>query len=122
MKSKKTLIMSLVGIVVLVGAVAVTFGILGALPAKAQTPAAGATHPMMEMRGAPGGVMVATSDYVYVLKGNTLYQLSATGLKLTAQYEFPRPPKPTAGAAEKGKEGGSWHRGSSSSPGSALPQ
>ena len=106
MKDKRTLILSVVAVALLVGAVTAGFSILGAVPAKAQTandPAA----PGMRMMGPgagmaagalrPQGALAATSRYVYVLRGGTLYQFSESGLKLTGKYEFPRAQTPAMG-------------------------
>jgi hypothetical protein len=49
--------------------------------------------PMMGMGGG-GGSLTATDRYVYVLRGNTLYQFSADGLQLKARAELPQPPRP----------------------------
>lgn len=48
------------------------------------------------MGGGPGAGLTATDKFVYVLRGNTLLQFSADGLKQTAKAELPRPepPKP----------------------------
>jgi hypothetical protein len=55
--------------------------------------------PMMGMGGG-GATMTATERYVYVLRGNTLYQFSAEGLKLLGKAELPQPtrqPRPEGG-------------------------
>ena len=43
------------------------------------------------MRMGPPPTLTATDKYVYVLRGETLYQFSADGLKLLAKSELPRP-------------------------------
>ena len=43
------------------------------------------------MRMGPPPILTATDKYVYVLRGETLYQFSADGLKLLAKSELPRP-------------------------------
>jgi hypothetical protein len=43
------------------------------------------------MRMGPPPTMTATDKYVYVLRGDTLYQFSTDGLKLLAKSELPRP-------------------------------
>ena len=50
----------------------------------------GAGSPGM-MRIGPPPVITATEKYVYILRGETLYQFSADGLKLLAKSELPRP-------------------------------
>ena len=44
---------------------------------------------MMHM--GPPAILEATDKYVYVLRGDTLFQYSADGLKLLARAELPRP-------------------------------
>jgi hypothetical protein len=44
---------------------------------------------MMHMMSRP--TMTATDKYVYILRGDTLYQFSADGLKLLGKAELPRP-------------------------------
>ena len=39
----------------------------------------------------PPPLLTATDKYVYVLRGETLYQFSTDGLKLLARSELPRP-------------------------------
>lgn len=46
------------------------------------------------MGGGPGAAITATDKYVYVLRGNWLYQFTADGLKQTAKAELPRPEPP----------------------------
>ena len=46
--------------------------------------------PMCIMLGPPA-ILEATDKYVYVLRGDTLFQYSADGLKLLARAELPRP-------------------------------
>ena len=43
------------------------------------------------MRMGPPPILTATDKYVYVLRGETLYQFSADGLRLLAKSELPRP-------------------------------
>ena len=43
------------------------------------------------MRMGPPPTMTATDKYVYVLRGDMLYQFSTDGLKLLAKSELPRP-------------------------------
>ena len=43
------------------------------------------------MRVGPQPILTATDKYVYVLRGETLYQFSTDGLKLLAKSELPRP-------------------------------
>ena len=38
-----------------------------------------------------GAQMTATDKYLYILRGNTVYQLDATNLKMLNQTELPRP-------------------------------
>ena len=47
---------------------------------------------MMHMMGHSN--MVANDKFVYVLRGNTLYQFSTDGLKLVSKAELPRPERP----------------------------
>ncbi len=49
--------------------------------------------PMMGMGGG-GGSVTATDKYVYVLRGNTLFQFAAEGLRLLGKAELPQPPRP----------------------------
>jgi hypothetical protein len=58
-------------------------------------------------RGPFGGptTLAASGDFVYVLRGNTLYQLKASDLSLAAQKDLPTPaappaPKDAGGAAD----------------------
>jgi hypothetical protein len=48
-------------------------------------------HRMMMMRMMSRPTMTATDKYVYILRGDTLYQFSADGLKLLGKAELPRP-------------------------------
>ena len=43
------------------------------------------------MRMGPPVTMAATDKYLYVLRGEMLFQFSADGLKLLARSELPRP-------------------------------
>ena len=50
------------------------------------------------MGGGGGGASIAATDkYVYILRGNTLYQYSVEGLKLLAKAELPQQPRPQGG-------------------------
>lgn len=40
--------------------------------------------------------IAAAGDYVYVVRGTTLYQFRASGLSLVAQKDLPAPPAPQA--------------------------
>lgn len=75
-------------------------------PAHAQNDAAapaGQADPAQQ----PGGRMMmrgpatlaAAGDYVYVLRGNTLYQMKSSDLSLVTQKDLPAPGAPGAGAA-----------------------
>lgn len=60
------------------------------------------------LRGGVGSVSVAASErYVYVVRGTTLYQYSAEGLKLVAKTELPAPEARGGvdGAAGRGQGG-----------------
>lgn len=46
---------------------------------------------MGPMMGGGGASVTATEKYVYVLRGDNLYQYSVDGLKLTAKAVLPRP-------------------------------
>ncbi len=60
-------------------------------PAAAQGPGPG--------RGFMGGASVAASgDYVYVVRGGTLYQLKAMDLSIASQKDLPMPAPPPAPA------------------------
>ena len=87
-------------------AVLVAAGLLGMASAQAQdrpppgqgpmggpgmgAPGGNAGPGMMRM-GPPPAALTATDKYVYVLRGETLYQFSADGLRLLAKSELPRP-------------------------------
>ena len=61
--------------------------------------------PFMPMPPAP--VMVATGDYVYVLRGNALFQFSAKDLKLLNRAVLPEErPRPMAPGRPAGPGGG----------------
>ena len=64
------------------------------------------------LRGGAGSASVAASDrYVYVLRGSTLYQYSADGLKLVAKAELPVDARGGVdGAAGRGQGGGRGNR------------
>lgn len=65
------------------------------------------------LRGGAGSSSVAASDrYVYVLRGSTLYQYSADGLKLVAKAELPAADARGGvdGAAGRGQGGGRGNR------------
>ncbi len=73
-------------------------------PAHAQDPAAPDPAPQggpgsgrMMMR--PPAAIAASGDYVYVLRGNTLYQMKASDLSLAAQKDLPAPGAAAAPAA-----------------------
>jgi hypothetical protein len=53
--------------------------------------------PMMGMGGGGGASIAATDRYVYVLRGNTLYQFSVDGLKMLAKAELPQAQRPGGG-------------------------
>lgn len=77
-------------------------------------PGGGQTGPGVGFFGGPGGMMgggggasiAATDKYVYILRGNTLYQYSVEGLKLLAKAELPQPPRPQGGFGGGGFPGG----------------
>jgi hypothetical protein len=48
-------------------------------------------HGMMMMHMMSRPTMTATDKHVYILRGDTLYQFSADGLKLLGKAELPRP-------------------------------
>ena len=65
------------------------------------------------LRGGAGSASVAASErYVYVLRGSTLYQYSADGLKLVAKAELPAADARGGvdGAAGRGQGGGRGNR------------
>ena len=71
--------------------------------AKAQTPPAAPVPPMsatypggrpMRMVGGGTASVAAAGDYVYVVRGSTLYQFKASGLELVTQKDLPAPPVP----------------------------
>jgi hypothetical protein len=53
--------------------------------------------PPLMMGGGGGTTMTATDKYVYVLRGNTLYQFAAEGLRMVGKAELPRMPRPGIG-------------------------
>ena len=53
--------------------------------------------PMGMMGGGGGASIAATDKYVYVVRGNTLYQYAVEGLKLLAKAELPQQPRPQGG-------------------------
>ena len=57
----------------------------------------GGGFPGMGMMGGGAATIAATDKYVYILRGNTLYQYSVEGLKLLAKTEIPQPPRPAGG-------------------------
>lgn len=61
--------------------------------------------PMMGMGGGGGAAITATDKYVYVLRGNTLYQFAAEGLKMLGKAELPQQqrPRPDAGGGAFGE-------------------
>ena len=61
-------------------------------------------------------VMTATERFVYVLRGNTLYQFDANGLRLVAQTELPLPAGMTPGGEGVGP-GGRRRGGNRTTPG-----
>jgi hypothetical protein len=69
----------------------------GAAPAgQAPDPGQGPGGRMMGMRGPAS--LAASGDYVYVLRGNTLYQMKSSDLSLVTQKDLPAPGPPPAGA------------------------
>jgi len=46
---------------------------------------------MMMMGGGPASI-AATGDFIYVLRGNTLYQMKSSDLSLVTQKDLPRGP------------------------------
>ena len=60
-------------------------------PPMGQGPGTGGPGSPGMMRIGPPPVMTASEKYVYILRGETLYQFSADGLKLLARSELPRP-------------------------------
>lgn len=50
--------------------------------------------------GGGGGALAASGDYVYVLRGPTLYQFKAADLSLASQKTLPQPPPPPAPAGQ----------------------
>lgn len=66
----------------------------------------GMRGPMMGMMGAPA-TMTATDRYVFILRGDTLYQYSTDGLKLVGKAELPRDQRgPRGGQGGPGGPGG----------------
>lgn len=43
------------------------------------------------MMGGGGASVAASGDWVYVLRGNTLYQMRASDLSITKQAQLPMP-------------------------------
>lgn len=64
------------------------------------------------LRGGAGNASIAASDrYVYVLRGSTLYQYSADGLKLVAKAELPAADaRGSVDGAGRGQGGGRGNR------------
>ena len=64
------------------------------------------------LRGEAGSASVAASErYVYVLRGSTLYQYSADGLKLVAKAELPAADaRGSVDGAGRGQGGGRGNR------------
>ena len=62
---------------------------------------------MMGMMGGGGGgtSIAATDKYVYIVRGNTLYQYAVEGLKLLAKAELPQQPRPQGGGGGFGGGG-----------------
>lgn len=68
-------------------------GMPGMMPGGMPGMVPGMMPGMMPMMGAPAQ-MTASGSYVYVLRGDTLYQYSTTGLKLVSQATLPAPKPP----------------------------
>ena len=70
------------------------------------TPASGQDDPARPGQPPPGppmrmgpAALAASGDYVYVLRGNTLFQLKSSDLSVAAQKDLPAPtPPPAVGA------------------------
>ncbi len=70
------------------------------------TPAAGQADPAAAqpppgppmMRGGPAAI-ATSGDYVYVLRGNTLFQMKASDLSVVTQKDLPAPSAPPAPGA-----------------------
>ena len=57
---------------------------------------------MFALRGMMGGVAIcANESYVYVVKGNTLYQFEADGLKLVERVALEENPPPPRGPGQR---------------------
>jgi hypothetical protein len=66
-------------------------------PASAQNDAQPPPPPPGGMRMFRGlGTIAASGDFVYVLRGDTLYQLKAADLSVAAQKDLPPPNAPAA--------------------------
>ncbi|MCW3100546.1 MAG: hypothetical protein JWL77_6164 [Chthonomonadaceae bacterium] len=66
-------------------------------PASAQNDPAGAQQPPPGARMGAGGASIAASgDFVYILRGPTLYQLKAADLSVVTQKTLPAPAAPGA--------------------------
>ena len=92
------------GLVVTILFVLALFGWTHTTPASGQNePAAPAAPqpppgPPRFMMGGPAAI-AASGDYVYVLRGGTLYQMKASDLSVVTQKDLPAPaPPPGAGA------------------------
>jgi hypothetical protein len=115
MRSGRILILSVMATVLIVAISIAALSLVGTPSAKAQgygpasgPPQAMGPDPGMQPGGARPeavGTIAATSDYVYVLRGNVLYQFSPQGLTLSAQYEFPRPQGTGTGRGTRGTTG-----------------
>jgi hypothetical protein len=72
-------------------------------PARAQNdpaaPADLAQQPGGRMMMRPPATLAASGDFVYVLRGNTLYQMKSSDLSLVTQKDLPAPGVPGAAAA-----------------------
>lgn len=70
----------------------------------------------MGMRGGPpqNTALVATEKYLFIVRGNTVYQMDVNTLELLRQKDLPQPPRPAADGAGAG-------RGGAAQPGDGAP-
>jgi hypothetical protein len=66
-------------------------------------PAPGGQGAGRMMRGGPAS-LAAAGDYVYVLRGNTLYQMKSSDLSIVTQKDLPAAGGPVAGAPAGGAQ------------------
>lgn len=107
------MILSVVAVSALATALFAQAPVPGGFGGQEGRPAFGQGFPGGQVRAGAGGASVAASDrYVYVLRGSTLYQYSADGLKLVAKAELPAADARGGvdGAAGRGQGGGRGNR------------